>query len=270
MSTRDASIRDQVIGVIGGMGPHAGLDLCTKIFDATRARCDHEHLPVAMLSYPDRIVDRSTFLFDETDENPAYAIADVARNLEAAGATVAGMPCNTAHAPAIFDVVVEDLERTGHAIELINMIDATVDFMSEHMPHVGCVGTLSTLAVYDLKLHRAPMEAAGFDVVVPDEDVKREVVNRTIFDTTFGLKAQMNPVSDRARDNLLTAIRHLRDKGADAVVLGCTELPLAPLVDGMDDFLLIDPTDILARTLIAATYPDKLQPLQSHYAAHAG
>lgn len=264
------SIREKVIGVISGMGPHAGLDLCTKIFDSTQARSDHEHLPVAMLSYPDRIVDRSTFLFEETDVNPAYAIADIARQLESVGATVAGMPCNTAHAPAIFDTVVEDLKRTGHSIELVNMIDATVAFMKEHMPHVGCVGTLSTLAVYELKLHRAPLEAAGFDVVVPDEDVKREVVNRTIFDTRFGLKAQTNPVTPKARENLLTAIRHLRGKGADAVVLGCTELPLAPLVEDMGDFLLVDPTEILARTLIEATYPETLRPLQEHYAAHAG
>ena len=160
------SIREKVIGVIGGMGPHAGLDLCKKIFDSTRARSDHEHLPVALLSYPDRIVDRSTFLFNHTDENPAYAIADIARQLETAGATVAGMPCNTAHAPSIFDTVVEELTRTGHSIEMINMIDATVRFMKENMPDVGCVGTLSTLAVYELKLHRAPLEAAGFDVVL--------------------------------------------------------------------------------------------------------
>lgn len=263
------SIRDQVIGVIGGMGPHAALDLCQKIFDSTQARSDHEHLPVALLSYPDRIVDRSTYLFNHTDENPAHAIADIARQLEAAGATVAGMPCNTAHAPAIYDTVVDDLARTGHSIEMVNMIDATVRFMQERMPHVGCVGTLSTLAVYDLKLHRAPLEEAGFDVVVPDETIKREVVNRTIFDTEFGLKAQVNPVTPKARENLVTAIEHLRDKGADAIVLGCTELPLAPLLDSFDDLLLVDPTEILARALIQATYPEKVRPLADHYAAHA-
>ena len=258
------------IGVIGGMGPAAGLDLVDKITAQTRAHCDHEHLPVALLSYPRRIVDRSTFLFGKTDVNPGHAIAEIARQLEQVGAAVAGMPCNTAHAPAIFDTIVDDLAATGHQIRLLHMIDETVQFMKTHTPYVQCVGTLSTLAVYDLKLHRTPLEEAGFDVVVPDDDVKREQVNRTIFDTTFGLKAQAHPVTPTARRNLLDAIRHLRDKGADAVVLGCTELPLAPLVDGangIDDLLLIDPADILARALIREIDPTALRPLADHYAA---
>lgn len=252
------------------MGPAAGLDLVDKITAQTLAHGDHDHLPVALLSYPRRIVDRSTFLFNETDVNPGHAIADIARQLERVGATVAGMPCNTAHAPSIFDTIVGDLQATGHRIRLLHMIEETVRFMQQHTPHVGCVGTLSTLAVYDLKLHRAPLEAAGFDVVVPDDDVKREMVNRTIFDATFGLKAQAHPVTPRARQNLLDAIRHLRDKGADAVVLGCTELPLAPLLDGADgisDLLLIDPADILARALVRAVAPESLRPLADHYAA---
>jgi aspartate racemase len=261
-------VHRDVIGILGGMGPAAGIDLANKVTAQTQAQSDHDHLPVALLSYPERIVDRSTFLFGETDTNPAYALAEIMRQLEAAGAVVAGMPCNTAHAPAIFDVIVNELERTGHAIRLLHMIDETVRFMREHTPHVQCVGTLSTLAVYELKLHRAPLEAAGFTVVGPDDEVKREKVNRTIFDTTFGLKAQSDPVTPKARQNLVDAILHLRDKGADAVILGCTELPLAPLVDGVGDLLLIDPADILARALIRETTPDRLKPLAPHYAVH--
>jgi aspartate racemase len=263
-----ATAKDRVIGIIGGMGPHAGYDLAEKILTQTAARTDQEHLPVALLSYPERLVDRSTFLYDETDENPAYALADIARRLEGAGAVVAGMPCNTAHAPGIFDVIVEELDRTGHGIRLLHMIEETVQFMQDTMPQVGCIGTLSTLAVYDLGLHRRPLEAAGFDVVVPDKDVQRDVVNRTIFDATFGLKAQSRPVTPKARQNLVDAIQHLRDKGADAIMLGCTELPLAPLLDGVDGVPLIDPALILARSLIQATYPEALKPLQPELAQH--
>jgi len=258
-----------VIGVLGGMGPAAGVDLVSKIIEQTDARTDHEHLPVALLSYPERIIDRSTFLFGDTDTNPAYAMAEIARQLEAVGAVVVGIPCNTAHAPAILDVVEAELERTGHTIRVLNMIEETAVFMTEHMPHVGSVGTLSTLAVYELGLHRIPLEEAGFSVVVPDDHVKKEIVDRTIFDTEFGLKAQTNPVTDTARRNLVAAIDHLVAKGADAVVLGCTELPLAPMVEERDDVLLVDPADILARALIRETSPASLVPLAGHYAAHA-
>jgi len=265
----DVEIKERVIGVLGGMGPAAGVDLVSKIIDQTDARSDHEHLPVALLNYPERIIDRSTFLFGETDTNPAFALADILRQLEGAGAVVAGIPCNTAHAPAILDVVQDELDRTGHAIRVLHMIEETAAFMHRHMPHVQKVGTLSTLAVYDLGLHRKPLEAAGFDVIAPNEDIKADVVNRTIFDTEFGLKAQSHPVTDKARANLVSAIDHLVAKGADAVVLGCTELPLAPMVEERSDVLLVDPAEILARALIRETYPDALVPLAEHYAVHA-
>lgn len=261
-------VKDKVIGVLGGMGPAAGVDLVSKLIDQTDARTDHEHLPVALLNYPERIIDRSTFLFGETDLNPALAMADILRQLESVGATVAGIPCNTAHAPAILDVIQEELDRTGHSIRIIHMIEETAMFMREHMPQVETVGTLSTLAVYDLGLHRKPLEAAGFDVVVPEARIKEELVNRTIFDTEFGLKAQTNPVTDKAKQNLVTAIDHLVEHGADAVVLGCTELPLAPMVEERSDVLLVDPAEILARALIRETYPEALRPLARHYAAH--
>ncbi|MFO8233258.1 MAG: amino acid racemase [Longimonas sp.] len=250
----------QVIGVLGGMGPHAGVDLVDKIIAQTDAATDQEHVPVALLSYPERLVDRSTFLFGEIDTNPAYALADVLRLLDDAGAVVAGMPCNTAHAPSIFDTIVQETRRTGHQVELLHMIEETVEFMQATMPHIETVGTLSTQAVYELNLHRTPLEAAGFSVVTPDP-VMRELVNTTIFDTSFGLKAQSHPATPQAKQNLLDTIQHLIDRGADAVVLGCTELPLAPLAADMDLVPLIDPAEVLARALIDAVHPDHLKPL---------
>ena len=256
----------EVIGVLGGMGPHAGVDLVDKITAQTQASSDHEHLPVALLSYPERIVDRSTFLFGDTDTNPALALADILRRLDEAGATVAGMPCNTAHAPAIFDTLVSETARTGHTVRLLHMVEETVQFMQATMPHIGTVGTLSTQAVYALNLHRTPLEEAGFDVVTPDAATK-ERVNNTIFSTEFGLKAQSHPPTPQAKQNLLDAIQHLIDQGAEAVVLGCTELPLTPLANSMDLVPLIDPAEILARALINAVHPDHLKPLPPRLAA---
>lgn len=250
------------IGVIGGMGPHAGLDLVRNILNQTRARTDQAHLPVALLSLPDRIVDRSRFLFNETDANPARAIAAIARQLDELGATVAGIPCNTAHAPPIFDTVVDELQRTGHTIRLLHMIEATVAHLHTSLSDVEHVGVLSTNAVFELGLYKRPLTEAGL-TFVPPAPAMQERVNRTIFDPTFGLKGQSDPPTDRARDVLLQAIEHVQARGAEAVILGCTELPLAPLRSGVRDLPLIDPGLILARALIRATYPDKLIPESS-------
>ena len=249
--------REPILGVLGGMGPYAGLDLVRKIFDETQAGTDQEHLPVALLSYSHRILDRSTYLFGEIDENPAEAIADVARRLDELGATVAGLPCNSAHAPAIFDTVTARLRASGHRIRVLHMIEEAARYARESVYGIRRIGALSTLALYRLGLYPRAIEAAGFEAVVPDEAVQ-DLVNRAIYDPVYGIKAASNPVTETARQHLLDAITHLRDKGAEAVILGCTELPLAITESHIDGTLLIDPTRALARALIRETYPAKL------------
>lgn len=65
------------IGVLGGVGPYAGLDLMRKIFDQTEANCDQEHLSVIQYSLSEHIIDRTRFLLGETDENPGEAIGEI-------------------------------------------------------------------------------------------------------------------------------------------------------------------------------------------------
>ena len=67
----------QRIGVVGGVGPYAGLDLVRKLFDHTRADCDQGHLPVMLLSFPDRIADRPAFLLRGAAVNPGEAIGEI-------------------------------------------------------------------------------------------------------------------------------------------------------------------------------------------------
>lgn len=248
-----------VIGVIGGMGPYAGLDLVEKIFDQTAASRDHEHVPVALLSYPRRIVDRTPFLFGETEENPAEAIAAIALQLASVGATVAAIPCNTAHAPPIYDRVQALLAEHGSPLRLFHLIEETVRALADAPEGYRRVGVLGTSAVSRLGVYRNALRAAGLEPVEPDENVQENIVNRTIFDATYGLKAQSKPVSKIARQSLLNAVDHLREKGAEVVVLGCTELPLAIPEDEVEGLPMIDPAVVLARALLAATYPEMLR-----------
>lgn len=251
--------KENIIGVIGGMGPYAGLDLVRKIFDLTDADKDQEHLSVSLLSYPGRIRDRSTFLFENSGENPAEAIAGIALELDKLGATVVGIPCNTAHAPAIFDVIEQRLREAGAKVRLLHMIRETAAYIRHETDGIDRIGLLSTSAVYRLQLYKKALEEEGFEPVMPDENVQENIINRTIFDPTYGIKAQANPVSLIARQSLLNAIEHLRDNGAQAVVLGCTELPLAVPEEEVDSTVVIDPTEVLARALIREAHPERLE-----------
>ena len=153
--------QDERIGIVGGVGPHAGLDLTRKLFDHTRAEADQEHLPVMLYSFPDRIGERPAFLLGKTADNPGEAIGDIMAELARAGATVIGMPCNTAHSPRILDAALEKLNATGRPVRFVHMIDAVVRHVRQRCGEGARVGILSTLATLETRLYQDSLERAG-------------------------------------------------------------------------------------------------------------
>jgi aspartate racemase len=250
-----------LIGVVGGVGPYAGLDLVAKIFDQTEARTDQDHLPLALLSVPAGIPDRTEFLLGHAKDSPAPALARVTLNLEAIGATVVGIPCNSAHAPPIFDVIRKELAQAGSRVKLVHMIEEAAEFVRATHPGIRAVGVLSTTGTCQSGVYAATLGRSGMDAVMPDSTVQ-EAVHGAIYSPEYGIKAQSHPVAPAARERLLDAIDHLREKGADAIILGCTEIPLAITEKLIGDTVIVDPTLILARALIRGLDPQKLKPWQ--------
>ena len=237
--------QDERIGIVGGVGPHAGLDLTSKLFDHTRAEADQEHLPVMLYSFPDRIGERPAFLLGKTADNPGEAIGDIMAELARAGATVIGMPCNTAHSPRILDAALEK-----------HMIAAVVRHVRQRCGEGARVGILSTLATLETRLYQDSLERAGLRALHPAPDGCARV-QEAISNREYGIKAR-NPVTERARADLLDEARRLAGN-ADAIILGCTEIPLALPEKELGGVPLIDATDILALELVRAFAPEKLR-----------
>jgi aspartate racemase len=250
------------IGVVGGMGPFTGVDLVDKIHQESVAVRDQEHLPVLLASYPNEIPDRGTFVLGKSSSNPAHPIAEVIRLLERSGATVAGIPCVTAHCSPIMDVVKEAVTEAGVELKLLSLIDETVKYICEVSPDIRRVGAISTTASFNQQVFAPALEAAGLQVILQDPSVQDELVNPAIFDPEFGIKSAAKSVTAEARDHVLRAVAHLRQKGAEAVILGCTELPLAVPEPRHGDVLTVDPTRALARALIREFAPEKLRPIE--------
>jgi len=246
-----------VIGIIGGMGPAAGVDLLVKLIQLTRAGSDHDHLPVLLYSLPRDIPDRTPFLLTGEGPNPGDAIAEIALGLESAGATIAGIPCNTAHAPAIMDSVMSRLARAGSKLRVVNMIAETVCNLRENLAQKSRVGVLSTTGTRRSRIYSEPLGLAGFEVLELDDASQERLVTASIYSADHGLKI-VSPPSPQAREQLIQAIENLARSGADCIVLGCTELPLAVPERHWDGLPLVDPAEILARALIRETYPDRL------------
>ena len=84
-------------------------------------------------------------------------------------------------------------------------------------------------------------------------------MQQAISNKTFGIKAESNPVTAQARQYLSDEAAALAAQGAQAVILGCTEIPLALTEKSLHGLPLIDATAVLARALIIAFEPSKLK-----------
>jgi aspartate racemase len=247
---------EQMIGIIGGVGPYAGLDVVKKIFDNTVASCDQDHLDLHLINIPSKIGDRTDYLLNG-GTNPAYALIQGFDQLVKVGATVVGIPCNTAHAPAIFNVLARHVAKAYPAVLLLNMIEETCSQIIDRYPDGVRIGLLATKGTHAVGLYSSYFRHyAKLELLEPSiED--REIVHGAIYDPGYGIKA-VTPVSAKAVAILVDQANKLIDRGAEVIILGCTELPLA-LHEGLVACPLVDPTLVLARAAIQHAAPEKLR-----------
>jgi aspartate racemase len=248
------------IGVVGGVGPFAGIDLLSKIAAQTVADKDQDHLTVLNWSQPGQIVDRTEFLLGEVAQNPAFALAEQVQQLAKMGAGVVGIPCNTAHAPRIFNQIRAELAAINCDVLLLHMIEEVGRFLQEQLPVAKRIGVLSTTGTYRAGVYADVLQPLGFTAVLPPITLQTEKIHPAIYDPIYGLKA-CGVVTRQAQENLLLGAETLKTAGAEAIILGCTELPLASHELAAAGLPLIDPTLILARALIREANPERLKPL---------
>ena len=200
----------RTIGVVGGMGPWATLDFFEKVLRATPARRDQEHLRLIIDNNP-KIPDRGPAILGD-GEDPTPALVATARNVEAAGADLIVIPCNTAH---YFYQAIQAAVR----VPVVHIMREVAGAASRRFPRIGRVGLLATRATVATGLYQDAFRPLGAEVVVPDER-GQEVIDRLI----YAIKAQ--GVDDALRSAGVAVGRGLNRAGAEAIVLGCTELPL--------------------------------------------
>ncbi|MEX2355869.1 MAG: amino acid racemase [Thermaerobacterales bacterium] len=231
----------RTVGVIGGMGPEATVDLFAKILRATPAACDQDHLRIIIDSnsaVPDR-----TAAIEGRGPDPTFELIQTAQNLERAGAELLVMPCNTAHYfyPAI---------RAAVQIPVLHMIEETVRHIRSLFPSGTVTGLLATEGTVRSKLYRRAAEKSGLALIEPDA-IHQKLVTESIFGPT-GIKAGHY---DQPRRHIRRVVEHLAGRGALVVILGCTELPLAVHGDELA-VAAVDPGQILAAAAVREALRD--------------
>jgi aspartate racemase len=231
------------IGIIGGVGPAATVDFMEKIIRNTDARRDQDHIKLIVDHNP-KIPDRTANLIAE-GEDPTLAIYAACKRLEANDAAVIAIPCNTAHAYVA-------RIQPYLSIPIVNMLFETITFIQRHHSQQTQVGLLATTGTISSRVYHDAARGCDFDLMVPD-DAHQERLMRAIYGEK-GIKAGY--LEGECKEDLMLALRHLVERGAKVVILGCTELPL--LLSQTMDFLidgkcvaLLDPTEILARRCVS-------------------
>jgi aspartate racemase len=259
-SKANLSENNQSIGIIGGLGPYAGIDLLRKIYDQTIASKDQDHVPVIMLSMPGGIPDRSKFILKQVTTNPAESVLKQLKTLESLNVKVAGIPCVTLHAPVIYEEIINGLIKSASSLKLLNLVEEIVRYIKENFTSKSKIGILCTTGSARTNVLNQYLSNEFFEVIQSDES-DQEAVHDAIYNPSYGLKVKSDPVSKKAREILFNAANKLVDKGCEIIILGCTETPLAFAQNNFGNAVLIDPNLILARSLLNYAAPEKLKPI---------
>lgn len=253
-----------MIGIVGGVGPYAGIDLLKNIYDNTLAGTDQDYLNTLLFSLSSSIQDRTEYLLGTTSENPGFNIAKIILALEKAGATVVGIPCNTAHSDKIFTVISDELRKNESRIKVLHMIKETVEYISVNYPNYKKIGILSTTGTYIHQLYANDLNNHGYIPIEPTLKMQEEIVHPAIYHPDYGIKSKSNPFHPQAKKNLELAIDYLKSTGAEAIIFGCTEIPLVVKTKKINGLTVINPSNVLARRLIHHINPKKLKPINFH------
>ncbi|MDC7232880.1 MAG: aspartate/glutamate racemase family protein [Spirochaetales bacterium] len=252
----------------GGVGPAAGLILHRLVIDNTKARQDQDFLKTIHMSFSADIPDRTDSLKAGRPDLPAMGMAasiraaySVCRDLNQPA--VAGIACNTFHAGSIWNLFLEKLEadplsgpaETGApGLTILNMIDETLQSVSESLRPGASIGILSTEGTSAERIYSDPLKEAGFTVLEPDGQKRTHEI---IYNREWGLKAHPE-VTPEAGNALKQEARALAGLGAELIILACTELPLVLPEKTFRGIPLLNPMEVLARALVNEAAPEKL------------
>lgn len=221
---------EKIIGILGGMGPEATIDLFYKIIKFTPVEKDQDHLRIIIDNNP-KIPDRTAAILGK-GEDPLPALQETAQNLEKAGADFIVIPCNTAH------YFLSSIQESVN-IPVLNMIEETAKETKKRIPQIKKVGLLASIGVYKSEIYHQHFKKFNIELISPQEKDKEEIMK-----VIYTIKA--GDLSKRVKKNILKITQKLIDKGAEVIIAGCTEIPLI-LKEGDVSVPLIDPTQILAK-----------------------
>lgn len=225
--------KNRVLGILGGLGPMSSAYFYEMLTAHTAASSDQEHIDI-VISSRSTTPDRTDYILGRSKDDPSVYMIEELKKLEAYGADVIAIPCNTAH--YFYDKLVDTV-----SCEVLNMVDDTVVICQKRgVKRLGIMATEGTVGagIYDKVCRRH-----GIECVAPSAEGQK-AVTRIIYD-------EIKAGKPASMDDIELASADLREKGCDIAVLGCTELSVAKKQLGLGAWY-IDALEVLAKSAIEA------------------
>ena len=227
----------RIVGIIGGMGPEATVDLMRRVVAKTPARDDQDHIHLIVESNP-KIPSRIAHLIEGTGDDPTPELIRIAANLQRAGADALAIPCNTAHAYA-------HSIRRAVSIPLLDMVGLSVDQIA-HSRRAARVGLLASTAVHATELFSRALSAQGIDTVLPAHQDEVMALIKAVKQGDAGTETQ----AALGRLALETA------NHADVLLIGCSELSV---ISAGITVPFVDSLDVLAHAIVTFAKSDAVE-----------
>ncbi|HEY8362678.1 MAG TPA: amino acid racemase [Tissierellaceae bacterium] len=228
-------MNDKIIGIIGGMGPKATIDLYSKIIDATKIETEQDHFKVIIYSNP-KIPDRTKAILG-LGESPLDALIETGKALEKLGVEVACIPCITAH------YFIEDVQKEL-SYPILNALVEVNKYIKANYPNVKNVGVLATTGSVKSGIYKKYL--GDFNIIYPCDEIQANCVMEAIYGKE-GIKN--GDLGEKPLSLLKKASEELIENGAEVVISGCTEIILV-LKPHHISVPLIDPMDVLAKAVV--------------------
>lgn len=229
-------MNEKVIGILGGMGPEATVDCFAKIIKSTPAQKDQDHLRIVIDCNP-KVPDRTAAILGK-GESPVDQMVKSGQALERAGADFIIIPCVSAH------MFLEDLQRQIN-LPVLSIFDAVAEAIQKDYPEIESVGLMAATGTVSGGLFQRRLGSASIASLTPHQEDQEQVMA-----AIYNIKSSQ-PKRSRAQvtADLIEVAEKLVAAGAQGIIAGCTEIPLAL---GQDDLSVpyFDSLVLLARAAI--------------------
>lgn len=196
------------LGVIGGLGPIATAYFYELVIKMTDARIDQEHLEMLIFSKPS-IPDRTEYILGKSKNNPLYDLIEIGKVLADMGADYIAIPCITAH--YFHDQLAENIK-----VPIIHIVNETVQYLK--LKGFTKVGIMATEGTIYSGLFQKELERNAMVPIIPSVEMQALVTN------LIYQNVKANTAVDITKFRIVS--EELFNHGAEAIILGCTELSL--------------------------------------------